>query len=119
MLDLLLGENLSPMEKWLQLKDLETQIKQELELLKDEVAEFVDNGNAEGKVTKVTKETVKTKDSIIQYLQDKDLLRLVKKDEIDMKKLNQLVQTGVIDEDELEEHLERKQSSYLKKGKNI
>ncbi len=112
-----LPDGLSPMEKWLMLKDLETLIKQELEAIKDEVFHEVDEGNADGQVTKVSKVTVKPKDSILQFLQDRDLLRLVKKDEIDMKKVNQLVETGIIGEDELEEHLDIKETSYLKKSK--
>lgn len=112
-----LPDGLTPMEKWLALKDLETLIKQELEAIKDDVFNEIDDGNANGQVTKVSKFTVKPKDSIIQFLQDRDLLRLVKKDEIDMKKVNQLVETGIIGEDELEEHLDIKESSYLKKNK--
>ena len=99
------------------LKDLEVLIKQELDAIKDEVYQEVEEGKADGQVTKVSKLTVKPKDSIIQFLQDRDLLRLVKKDEIDMKKVNQLVSAGVISEDELEEHLDVKESSYLKKNK--
>ena len=113
-----LPDGLSPMQKWLMLKDLETLIKQELEAIKDEVAIEFDAGNtADGQVTKVSKVTVKPKDSILQFLQDRDLLRLVKKDDIDMKKVNQLVDAGIISEAELEEHLDVKESSYLKKNK--
>lgn len=112
-----LPDGLSPMQKWLMLKDLETLIKQELEAIKDEVFNEVDAGNADGQVTKVSKVTVKPKDSILQFLQDRDLLRLVKKDEIDMKKVSQLVEAGIIGEDELEEHLDVKETSYLKKNK--
>lgn len=113
-----LPDGLSPMEKWLMLKDLEVLIKQELEAIKDDVAlEFDLGNNAEGQVTKVSKVTVKPKDSIIQYLQDNGLLKLVKKDEIDMKKVQQLVDTGVIEEEELAKHLDVKETSYLKKNK--
>lgn len=112
-----LDENLTPLEKWLALKELESVIKIQLDALKELVEDVVDNGDGEGKVIKVTKETVKPKDSIIKYLEDKDLLRLVKKDDIDMSKVYQLVEAGVVDEEELESHLDRKQSSYLKKSK--
>lgn len=112
-----LEENLTPLEQWLALKELEAVIKIQLDALKELVEEEVDNGYADGMVTKVTKTTVKPKDSIIKFLEDRDLLRLVKKDDIDLAKVNQLVEAGVVDEDELEEHLERKQSSYLKKSK--
>lgn len=112
-----LEENLTPLEQWLALKELEAVIKMRLDALKELVEEEVDNGYADGMVTKVTKTTVKPKDSIIKFLEDRNLLRLVKKDDIDLAKINQLVEAGVVDEDELEEHLERKQSSYLKKSK--
>lgn len=112
-----LDEGLTPLERWLKLKELESVIKIQLDALKELVEEEVANGNGEGMVTKVTKTTIKPKDSIIKFLEDKDLLRLVKKDDIDMAKINQLVEAGVVAEEELEEHLERKESSYLKKSK--
>ena len=112
-----LPSGLSPLEEWIALKDLEAVIKLQLDMLKDLVFEEVEQGKGEGQVTKVSKVTVKPKDSIIQFLEDQDLLRVVKKDEIDMKKVNQLVEAGVIDEDELEEHLDIKESTYLKQSK--
>lgn len=110
-----LDENLTTLEKWLTLKELESLVKMHLDAMKDEMNELVDSGDGEGVVTKVTKTTTKPKDSIIKFLEDKDLLRLVKKDDIDMSKVKQLVQAGVINEEELEEHLDVKESSYLKK----
>lgn len=110
-----LDENLTTLEKWLMLKELESLVKMHLDAMKSEMDELVSNGEGEGVVTKVTKTTTKPKDSIIKFLEDKDLLRLVKKDDIDMSKVKQLVQAGVIDEEELEKHLEIKESSYLKK----
>lgn len=115
----LLEEFESPVDKWVALKELDEFVKTQLKVLQEDVTESVDSGEAFGKVTKVNKTTIKTKDSIVKFLEDRDLLRLVKKDDIDMSKLNQLVEAGVINEEELEEHLERKQSSYLKKGKVI
>lgn len=117
MLEFLMDDELTPLEKWLQLKDLESLIKEHIKAIQSEVEDLVDIGEGVGQVTKVTKVTIKPKDSIIKFLEDKDLLRLVKKDDIDMSKVNQLVEAGVITEDELENHLEKKESSYLKKSK--
>lgn len=110
-----LDENLTTLEKWLMLKELESLVKMQLKAMKDEMDELFENGECEGSVTKVTKTSIKPKDSIVKFLEDKDLLRLVKKDEIDLSKVKQLVSAGVIDESELNEHLEFKDSSYFKK----
>lgn len=116
MLSYPLDENLGALEKWLALKDLESAIKMELLALKEEVEAILEVEEVK-EVSKVVKVSVKPKDSITKFLGDQGLLELVKKDGIDMTKVNQLVDAGVISVEDLEEHLERKESSYLKKAK--
>lgn len=105
----------NPVDKWLALKELKDEIEVKLKALSSEVMEAIDIGEDHGMVSKGKKTTIKPKDSMVKFLEDRDLLRLVKKDEIDMSKINQLVEAGVLDEDELSEHLDKKESAFIKK----
>lgn len=118
MLKFPLNEGLSVEERWIQLKELQAVIKLQLEAIEDEMKELVVNGDVdESKVKLVKKQSVKMADSINKFLDNKNLLNLVRKDDIDLGKVNQLVEAGIIDAKELEEHLIRKETTYLKKGK--
>lgn len=116
MLNYPLDENMSVIEKWIALKDLEAAIKGELLAIKEDVEAILDVEEVQG-VSKVVKVTVKPKDSLTKFLGDRGILELVKKDGIDMAKVNQLVEAGVILEEDLAEHLDQTESSYLKKAR--
>lgn len=62
----------------------------------------------------IDKETRKAKDSLQFVLQSKDVYEMCREEKIDLKKVDELVEAGILDEDELKEHIEVKRSPYLK-----
>lgn len=111
-------ENSKVWEKWIHYKLAEKEVKDELSKLKSETEKAVSGqGDAiqtqQGKIQFIRSETKKPKDSIQKFLLDKGYLHLCKKDDIDLKKVNDLVKAGAIPEDELNEHLDIASKEYL------
>lgn len=61
----------------------------------------------------ITKVTRKAKDSLKFFLQQNDLLEVCKKDDIDLKKVDELVEAGMLPEEEVSKHVSETKSSYL------
>lgn len=112
--------NMTALEKYTWLKALEKEVKDAIALLQIEVKQDLNNHennlcrNEFGNVQKIKKVTTKPKESLQVFLQELDLLEVCKHDGIDMQKVRQLVDAGVIDPLELEEHLIKTESDYLK-----
>lgn len=114
------NENMSIAEKYIWLKALEKEVKNAISILQMEVKDELENydnklcKNEHGNVQKIKKVTTKPKESLQLFLLDLGLLDICKQDGIDMQKVKQLVEAGVIEEEELQEHLEKTESEYLK-----
>lgn len=112
-------EGMSDVEKWTFLKELERQLKLEMKVIEEEVkGQLKENGGycrtSMGSVQEVTRTTVKPKDGLKFYLDEMDVLDVCKKDDIDMAKVNELIDCGYLDFEKVKEHLEIQESSYLK-----
>lgn len=62
----------------------------------------------------VSKVTRKPKDSLKFILQNAGKYELCRKDEIDLKKVDELVEAGLLDETEINQHVQKSDSAYLK-----
>lgn len=60
----------------------------------------------------ITKVTRKAKDSLKFFLQNNGVLEVCKKDEIDLKKVDELVEAGMLPE-EVKAHISESKTSYL------
>lgn len=61
----------------------------------------------------ISKETRKAKDTLKFVLQNAGHYDLCRKDEVDLKKVDELVEAGILDEKEISQHIEKKNSSHL------
>ena len=108
------------LQKYMYLKELEKEVKDEIKSMqieiKNELGGYENNfvSGENGSLQKITKKAVKPKDSLTMFLHDQGLLEICKNDGIDLQKVNQLVDAGVIDEEELQQHLDIRYSDYLK-----
>lgn len=112
-------KGMSDAEKWAFLKELERQLKLEMKVIEEGVkGQLKENGGycrtSMGNVQEVTRTTVKPKDGLKFYLDEMDVLDVCKKDDIDMAKVNELIDCGYLDFEKVKEHLEIQESSYLK-----
>lgn len=113
-------QGMTKAEKFAYLKNLEREIKKELKALQSEVktefeGTFSKSFQTEfGTIQKVSKVTVKPKETLQVFLHEKGLLEICKYDDIDMNKVRELVEAGIITEEELDEHLNKTESEYFK-----
>ena len=112
-------KEMSDIEKWVYLKELESKIKLELKVVGENVnSELEELGGFSrtetGSVQQVKRITSKPKDELKFFLQEKGVLDICKKDEIDLSKVKELIECGVLDNEEVESHLEITETSYLK-----
>lgn len=61
----------------------------------------------------VSKVSRKPKDSLKFVLQNAGHYEICRKDEVDLKKVDELVEAGILDKEEIENHVQAKSSSYL------
>ena len=116
------SEDLTLTERWIHYKLAEAEAKKELEKIKAEaLAEVERNGGfvtgSNGKAQLVNKTDRRPKESLKTFLAEKGVLELCIKDDIDLKKVQEMIDAGVLDADEVEKHIETKLNSYLKLGK--
>lgn len=112
-------DGMSDIEKWTFLKELERQLKLEMKVIEESAKGQLKNEGgycrtSMGSVQEVVRTTVKPKDGLKFYLDEMDVLDVCKKDDIDMAKVNELIDCGYLDSKKVEEHLEIRESSYLK-----
>ncbi|AKC02715.1 hypothetical protein CPT_Stills87 [Bacillus phage Stills] len=67
-----------------------------------------------GGVQVIDMETKKQKESLKFFLKDRGLLDLCRNDDVDLNKVQTLIDAGKLTEEEVYEHIEIKPSSYLK-----
>ena len=111
-------DNLNYIEKWIHFKRIEKQVKKEMDdLRKQAEKEVIDNDkfykNNHGKVLYIEQETKKPKDSLKVLLQQKGLLELCKKDDLDMSKVMDLVDAGELSEAEISPHIKTTPKKFL------
>ena len=112
--------SLSPMEKWVYLKRVEKEVKEELKLLELDAKGYTSDNcggffkNEYGSISVIHKTTKKPKEELKVYLADNDVLELCMKDEIDLNKVNEMVEAGILEEEAVERLLEIRKTSYLK-----
>lgn len=109
-------ENMTDTQRWAFYKMLSKMIAVELRKIEENVmSEIGEFGETEyGNVQKITKVTFKPKEELKMYLNDREVLDICMKDEIDMSKVKELVESGVLDEDEVSNLLTSKTTDYLK-----
>lgn len=61
----------------------------------------------------ISKTVRKPKDSLKFVLQDAGHYELCRKDEVDLKKVDELVEAGMLNKEEIEQHIQTSNSSYL------
>ena len=61
----------------------------------------------------IEKTTKKPKDTLKFILQQKGQLDMCRKDDIDLKKVDELVEAGILDRSEIDNHIEIKKTSHL------
>lgn len=114
--------NLTLAERFAYFKNLEAEIKAEIDKIKkDALAQVEASGGyfegRTGKVQRINKTEIKPKESLKEFLAEKGVLELCYKDDIDLKKVNDMVDGGFFSKEELEQHLNIKPNPYLKLGK--
>jgi len=114
--------SLSLAERWVHYKKVEAAAKKEFEAIKKEaLAEVEANGGymegRTGKVQRVQKNDRKAKESIKTFLAEKGVLELCYKDEVDLKKVDEMIDAGVINKEDVQQHIVVKENPYLKLGK--
>jgi len=115
-------DSLSFAEKWLYYKRIENEAKNGLaEIAKEAFLQVDTNGGfysgANGKIQKVNKTNKKAKESLKTLLAEKGVLELCQKDEIDLKKVESMVEAGIVTQEEYDEHVSTISAPYLKIGK--
>jgi len=116
------GDDLTLTERWIHYKLAEAEAKKELDKLKAEVLiEVEKNGGfvtgTNGKAQRVSKTERRPKESLKTFLAEKGLLELCTKDDIDLKKVQEMIDAGELKAEEVEQHIETKANPYLKLGK--
>ena len=117
------SNEMSDLEKWAYLKELEGKLKLELKVVGEKVKqEFGYEGGFKqtkfGNVQQVMRVTQKPKDDLKFYLAEMDVLEVCKKDDIDLTKVKDLIESGYLDNEEVEKRLETTETSYLKFKQN-
>ena len=117
------SNEMSDLEKWAYLKELEGKLKLELKVVGEKVKqEFGYEGGVKqtkfGNVQQVMRVTQKPKDDLKFYLAEMDVLEVCKKDDIDLTKVKDLIESGYLDNEEVEKRLETTETSYLKFKQN-
>lgn len=109
-------DNMTETQRWAFYKMLSKSISVELRKIEENVMNDIEEFKETeyGKIQKITKVTFKPKEELKMYLSDKDVLDICKKDEIDMAKVKELVESGVLDEEELSNYLTPRSTDYLK-----
>src|SRR5699024_3868204 len=112
-------EGMSDWEAWVYYKQIERRAKEKQKELSDSTKEYVHGqGDAVscggGSLHYVSTTRKKAKDSLKLYLHDKNLLEMCQRDDIDLSKVNQLIEAGALNENEVNEHTELNESSHLR-----
>lgn len=115
-------ENLTLAERWIYYKKAEAEAKEEIEKLKSEALNEVERSGGffagvNGMVQRVNKTERKPKESLKTFLAEKGVLEICTKDDIDLKKVQEMVDAGVLTTEEVEPHIQTKDNPYLKLGK--
>lgn len=116
------NDDMSVVDKWMRYKKAEKMIKDELSALSKEAADAVSKNDGFyqsplGKVTEVKRKNKKPKDSLKFFLEEKGLLEQCKKDDIDIRKVDELIKAGVLSSNDVSDHFEINESFYLRLGK--
>jgi hypothetical protein len=116
------AEELSLVERWIYYKQAEKEAQNEIEKIKKKaLVEVEDNGGfftgSNGKAQRISKTTRKAKESLKTLLAEQGVLELCQKDDIDLKKVQDMIDSNTLNSEEVEVHIETKDSPYLKLGK--
>ena len=114
-----LPEGLTDVEKLIFYRKVIDEAETEINKLKSSTISFLSNNNdfyenGYGKLQRVTRISDKPKETLKVYLEEKGLLEMCKKDEINLGKVKELIEAGVIDEKETFKHIDRKAIPYIK-----
>lgn len=109
-------------ERFAHFKRIEAELKKEIDKVKGDALYQVKASGGffegrTGKVQMIDKTETKPKESLKEFLAEKGVLELCYKDDIDIKKVKDMVDGGMISKEELDQHLVVKQNPYLKLGK--
>ena len=115
-------ESMSLAEKWIFYKRLEDYAKNEKKKLeKATVASVEDAGGFSrteyGSATVNSRTNRKATDDLKFYLDEKGYLDICQKDDIDIKKVDELIDAGILDKEEVYRHIEESETKFLKFGK--
>lgn len=113
------NENLSNVEKWIYYKKIENYAKKEIEKLKKEALTEVESKGgfftgSIGKAQMINKTNRKPKESLKTFLAEKGILEMCQEDSIDLKKVQEMIDADILQKEEVEKHIELKNSSYVK-----
>lgn len=110
----------SLVDQFIYYKKIEKEIKSRLESIKSVATNIVKDENEgfyrnpTGAVQVVKKTERRAKESLKTFLAERGLLDALRKDDIDLKKVDDAVKAGLIEEEELTKHIVKKDNSYLK-----
>lgn len=116
-------KQIDPIDEWVNLKRAESYVKGLLDNLKSEVSSKVTEHEgfvktASGGAQTYTRTEVKPKDSLRFLLEKQGVLDICTKDELDMKKVNEIVEAGIITPEQLSDNVTIKETQILKFVKN-
>lgn len=108
-----------PVALWAFYNKAEKEAKELKEKAAKEAAKSV--GNTEHKFIRtqyggtqlISKETRKAKDTLKFVLQSQGHYELCRKDDIDLKKVDELIEAGILDEELIKQHVSVSKSAYL------
>lgn len=109
-------------ERWVYYKKVEAEAKTEIKKLQEDALAQVKTAGGflvgrSGKAQMVGKTERKAKESLKTFLAENGVLELCTKDDIDLKKVEEMVEAGVLAKEEVENHIITKNNPYLKLGK--
>lgn len=109
-------------EKWVHYKNAESEVKKAIDELKATALDQVSSAGGflvgrTGKAQMVNKTERKAKESLKTFLAEEGILEMCTKDDIDLKKVQDMVEAGVLDKEAVEAHIITKENPYLKLGK--
>jgi hypothetical protein len=112
-------EGLSDFQRYIWLDKAEKEAKKEKDKMKAAIVKGVHDNNKFvktdfGNIQWVPKETKSPLDTMKFFLANKGVLDVCKKDEIDLKKVDELIDAGFLSKEEVNSHIKVTQSSYVK-----
>ena len=113
-------QDMTDAEKWVFFKMVEAEAKKALDELKEKALGDVHQKHNDfydtefGKAQWITKTDRRVKYSMKEYLYENGYLELCQKDDIDLAKVKELVDAGLLKEEEVEAHIDNRKTAYLK-----